>query len=439
MSGAVPAATPQLAATPGHAGSGRVLGICGLAVVNYGLFYAVNVVLARTIGAAEFGKYWVAVSAVTVLAAFATLGLEKYALRSLPAYHQREDWARTNGFWRFSLVTIIVVGLTLATATLGATILYEQFAGDRPRHALESLIWFLPVVGLTLFMIEVVTANDGCMRATVAYRVILPGCVLGLVLAGRWLLPGMASEAAAIAYGLAWVVALVVSSLMVAQTMPRQVWGAAPAFRPRHWLDRSAAYMINSLLLTVMANSGVLVLSVLHHSTTVGIYSAVAQTGAMVILVATSTNRFYCPRLSILLERGDHDSMLRVLRQRRLITGALALGFTIVIALLGRPILRLYGEQFTGAYTALVIVAGASAFNTYSAVAPYVLQFLGRQRLAVGLTAATVTANVGLTFLLASRYDVLGAAIGYAAPVIVFFAAFNVFARREINRALPAG
>ena len=62
----------------------------------------------RTLSVADFDDYNVAVSSVLVLTSLATLGLEKYALRCLPAWHNHQDWARSSGFLQFSRRLILV-------------------------------------------------------------------------------------------------------------------------------------------------------------------------------------------------------------------------------------------------------------------------------------------------------------------------------------------
>ena len=81
-----------------------------LAVVNYGLFYLVGILLARTLGGESFGDYSVAVAAVTMAATVATLGFEKFALRSVSSYREHGDLGRLHGFLRFSLLMIVLAG-----------------------------------------------------------------------------------------------------------------------------------------------------------------------------------------------------------------------------------------------------------------------------------------------------------------------------------------
>lgn len=86
----------------------QALILCVFSVANYGLLYVTAILLARTLSVPDFDDYNVAVSSVLVLTALATLGLEKYALRCLPAWHNHQDWARSRGFLLFSRNLILI-------------------------------------------------------------------------------------------------------------------------------------------------------------------------------------------------------------------------------------------------------------------------------------------------------------------------------------------
>ena len=114
-------------------------------------------------------------SATLILSTIATLGLEKYALRYLPALLERGDAAGVSSYWKFSLRTIIQVSLALiAVFALGMFGSLWARGGD-PRFVLLYLVVFLPGIGLFLFMLEVVTASGAALRAVAIYRIVDAG------------------------------------------------------------------------------------------------------------------------------------------------------------------------------------------------------------------------------------------------------------------------
>jgi len=142
----------------------------GLSLSHYALMYLANIFLARHLAIDAFDDYSVAVSIVTLLSTLATLGLEKYALRLISLYIERENWPRLRGFWVFSLRAIVLFSiLLLGLLGLGLeSILALQ--GSDFHIAIVIYAGFLPVIALCLFLTEVITVYGKQILALALYR-----------------------------------------------------------------------------------------------------------------------------------------------------------------------------------------------------------------------------------------------------------------------------
>ena len=148
--------------------------LCLLAVVNYLLFYGLGIFLARTLGVEGFAKYSVAVAAVTMLASFATLGLEKLALRVIPTYVAQDNWGFASGFARFAVYTIVLV--SWAAALVYFLFVRDTLDGVNPWFVLVLMTMLVPCMAVFLFLIEILSASGDAVAATL---VRLP-CYYGL-------------------------------------------------------------------------------------------------------------------------------------------------------------------------------------------------------------------------------------------------------------------
>ena len=116
-----------------------------LALLNYALMYAANIFLARALSVDDFDDYSVALSIVTILSTLATLGLEKYALRAISLFRDREDWSKFRGFWVFSLRTISGFSLLLVVLlVIGLEVMLALHNADY-HIAIVIYACFLPV------------------------------------------------------------------------------------------------------------------------------------------------------------------------------------------------------------------------------------------------------------------------------------------------------
>jgi O-antigen/teichoic acid export membrane protein len=364
----------------------------------------------------------------------ATLGLEKYALRYLPGLLERGDAAEVASYWRFSLRTAIGASLALIVLfALGIGLSMWTTDAD-PRFVILYLVAFLPGIGVCLLMLEMVTAGGAALPAAAVYRFVLPATLLSLILV-LWLTPlPLGTATALIAFGAAWTVAALLLWRMARARLPVVPSGATGDARPREWLGRSVPFLLNSMLMTLLAQSGIVILAFVSETdAVVGRYAVAAQIGTFIVLLATSTNRLYLPRISVFIERRDRDGMLALARERLLLIGGISAVYLLAILAFGRSLLRVFGDEFVGAYPALCWIAAGAVVSTVFAVAPYYLQFMGRNGLVLGTTAAAVAVSVVLCLLLGRRFGTLGAAVAYAAPLGVLFVTLRVLGMRHLR------
>jgi O-antigen/teichoic acid export membrane protein len=112
--------------------------------------YLANIVLARSLTVSDFDDYSVALSVVTMLSTLATLGLEKYALRAIALFRERQDWQKFRGFWLFSLRTIS--GFSLFLFGLLSISLETVWAIKHVDNHLAIVLFagFLPIIAITI-------------------------------------------------------------------------------------------------------------------------------------------------------------------------------------------------------------------------------------------------------------------------------------------------
>ena len=198
------------------------------ALSNYVLMYAANIILARSLTVTDFGDFSVAVSIVTMLSTLATLGLEKYALRTVALFRDRQDWPRFRGFWLFSLRTIIGFSLLLI-----ALLYIGQEAMVVINHAnyhiaIVIIAAFLPIMAMTLFLVEVIAAHGAQILSMAIYRLFLPAVYL-LLLIGLLFSPlKLSAMSAGLCFGFAWILTLMIIWYVTQMLMPAEVNQSIP-------------------------------------------------------------------------------------------------------------------------------------------------------------------------------------------------------------------
>lgn len=281
----------------------------GLSLSHYAMMYWANIFLARHLAIDAFDDYSVAVSIVTLLSTLATLGLEKYALRLIALYIERENWRRLCGFWLFSLRTIILFSiLLLGLFGLGLKSFLAVHHADF-HTAIVIYAGFLPVIALCLFLTEVITVYGKQILALALYRFFLPAVFLLLISGVHHFQLGMTAVSAVLCFGAAWCLTLILMLITVRAAGPRPLRKVSADSKGRRWwLKKSLPLLISSVMMTVLTSAGTIILEVLHPSqAVVGTYAVAMQTAGLISLIGTSTNRYYLPMLVVLLERRDQS------------------------------------------------------------------------------------------------------------------------------------
>lgn len=413
----------------------QALALCGLSLANYALFYVTSILLARTLSVRDFDDYNVAVSTVLVLVAIATLGLEKYALRCLPALDHDRNWSEARGFLRFSGGTIFVCSLALSLF-LGVTLEVTLAIRGKDYHvAIVIVALFLPVMALFQFLLEVVTAYGGQVKGVAIYRLVFPICLLVLNTL-VWVTPVPSNAVtAALCFGAAWIIALGMISALAWRHVPPPVWHATPTLQAAVWIRGALPLVTSSLILAAFAQTGVIVLELNHpNQAVVSAYALAFQTGTFVVILGTATNRLYAPKISALLASGDIQTMRAIARRRMLLIGPLTIVYLILIFAFGQSILKAFGPEFVSAYPAMCVIATGASISTLFALSPTYLHFTDRSRIVLVAMTASVGISLALCFPLSDRYGALGAAVAYAIPISVLHLGLRLYASWDLSR-----
>jgi O-antigen/teichoic acid export membrane protein len=421
-----------------HPNHGSSLILFGLSLCNYALMYWVNIFLARHLRIGEFDDYSVAISVVTLLSTLATLGLEKYALRMVALNIERKKWGRLRHFLHFSVRIIVVFSLILlGTLSLSLEGILTWRHADF-HIAIVIYAVFLPAVAVSLFLIEIVTVYGFQIVAMVLYRLFLPLVFAGFLFSVQGLGYALSATSAVLCFGLAWCFTLLMLDLAERFASPKPLRQAKPTSHDRRkWLSNALPLMLSSLMMTVLTSAGTIVLEILYPSEfQVGLFAVSMQTCSLISLIGTSTNRYYLPMLVVLIERQDTSGVKYLLVKRIRLVTLLTLLYLIIIGIYGIEILELFGPDFSEAYLALCICSFGATINALFSDSPYYLQFMGKNRLVVGLMSLGAAGMVGLSFILGTFYGATGVAIAYAAPTIILFSLLKLLAHRHLNRYL---
>jgi len=409
-----PAGTPPGAKDYISILSGTSQNIAGIVIAALATF-AANILLTRTLGPEGFGV-------VTVLTQAAFVG--SFATRSGMDMAVLRDVAVEVGVGRFGGIRAPVgraaaiagaVSLVVAVvAILAANAVRAVFSvsDDIGRWTVEAAAVGLPFLALANVWLSA-TRGLKIMRYTLYF--FWAGQPVGwviLMLAGFRL-----SETAwmgAFTYSLSWAFATVAAFL--AWKRESKSWPAeamppgALARLMRYAGPRAPAALFSQLLFW----TDLFVLTRYATGAEVGIYSAALRAGQIIVLFLTSVSLMFSPFVADLHNRGETERLDRLFKALTRWTIAATLPALLLLIVAPGSALRIFGSDFAGGQTALLILIVGQFINIATGSVGFVLIMVGRTGWDLVVYAASLATNLALAFWLCPRYGMVGGALANA-------------------------
>ncbi|WP_089155522.1 flippase [Micromonospora sp. NBS 11-29] len=397
-------------------------------VVHLALNVVSTLAIVRYLAPSAYGSYVLVLTVTGMVSLVSDFGLPKIAVREIAGSGTHEG----------ELVGTII-GLRTALALAGiALIQVVLLLLGQPTRVLVAA-----GVASTLLLSEAVFA-----AVAVCFQVRLLPQVEAFLRTGAEALETAAILLLISAHaGLAWLfVPPAVGSVLgalVAYALIRRRFGTRPVFTGRHvrMLVRESLPVAPALVLSVLYRKlDGLSLAALRPSREVGLYGSVAQPVEYWFLTTALFINVAFPLLSRAYGRADHVRFRELYRRGAEILVIVTLVVPVALPFVAQPLIRVvYGDRYTGAAPALLLLSVAMVLSVVAVWQAMVLLVSGHQRVTLRYNLAAVLVTVVLCVALVGRFGLAGAgaaAVGTAAFVV---AASTVAVRRHSDVRLDAG
>ncbi len=446
LAGAAPAAGPRAAGAGmarrlhSHARALRqsrlarsAAGSFGLNVASNALAFVTAIILARVLGAADYGIYSLALVWANILGFVAALGFPQLIVRETARLPDRVDASsQADGAahagaqatadllatsWRLSLAAAIA--LAAGAALAAPFILPDAGAG-----AHLAFVAGLPMVVLTALQRQREAVLLGVHRpvtSLVPERVVRP--VLMLAAIGALALAGALAGNAQVAV-LAQVTASVLTLVVAIGLARRAAPVALTSLRGRFSsaaLRQALPFLFVGLTTLLATRLDVVMLGMLADAADVGHYRLAAQIAAVALLVATASQAILSPEISRHAATGALSALrgqiVRYAVAAALVTVAGAVAMVVVFQL-AQPMI---GASFAAAHVPLVILLAGYTVMALLFPALPLLTMTGNARLVGWANVVALVFNAGLNLFLIPRFGGTGAALATLASLVLLY------------------
>lgn len=375
----------------------------------------------------------VASAVYMVMLVVGTMGVDKLAMYVLPASIDREDWSTTHGFLRFGVRRIGLSSFILALVVISAISLISEVSVEIRAAIIVSCL-ILPVGALVHFGIEVMTSAGREIIATAILRVLMPATTLVIVGLCAWQ-GSISGPGAILVWGVSWMFAGAVLASLLGRRLPTEIWASEPRDEAELWIGYAYPFLVHRGILALLTHSGVILLDFLYASpTAVGAYAISLAIITPMASFVIATNRAYVRAMSVIAKAGDTEGIFELWKRRARWVLPVLTCFTVMVLLLARPLVGLFGEEFVEeGVTPLRILAVTMAISATFSLSPTYLKFTRQRSKVLKIAVATAIVQFGLLLALVPLWGATGAAIASGTSLSTMVCICTLIVLREVS------
>ena len=340
---------------------GAAASALGVRLGAAGLAYLLQIVLARSLGSADYGTFSFSWSLVTIGGFLATLGFGQIGVRFLAQYHQAGEHGLAQGFLRTGVVISLVGSLGMACFALALTPIVARGYGELCTHVLAIGVVALPFFALTDFMEGVARSQGWTIRALVPPYIIRQGSIIVILLA--MLIAGKAVNAdhAMLAALAATMLAALAQMLLIAGKLRKAIPAAPARYDFPVWQQAARPTLLSDIALLARQNIDLIVLGLVAPPSSVGLYFAATRIASLLGLIDFAVGAAFGHRFARAAREGESGDIARLYAEARRLTLGPGLLAALMLILAAPLIMKLFGPDFAGAVapTQILLAAGA--------------------------------------------------------------------------------
>lgn len=402
-------------------------------VAGAGLAYLSQVILARLMGAHDYGIYSVAWTVVIVLGVIACGGFSTSAGRFLPQYRETRDLDGLRGFLRTSRQAGFLFGAVIAALGIGLIFLLQPVIEAYYVQPLMIVLLVLPVFAVGLVQDGIARSYDWPFIAMLPNFIWRPMAILALlvclVVAGY---PATAELTVVVAV-VATISTVLYQYLHLGKRLSQRVPSGSTRIELKTWLAVSLPLLMVDGFIQLITSADVIMISFFQSPDEVAIYFAASRTLALVHFVYFAVRAASAHRFSSFTHNNDAKGLSAYTKQATHWTFWPSLAAGAGLLLVAPLLLRLFGSDFESGYQLIAVLMVGVLARASVGPADALLSMTGHQKTCAGIYAATFAVNVLLNLLLIPAMGLMGAAIATSIAIIFEAAALALAAKRKLN------
>jgi O-antigen/teichoic acid export membrane protein len=379
-------------------------------VISAGLAYFSQILLARWMGTSDYGIYVYVWTWVLLLGSMMDFGIAASAQKIIPEYRASGDHARLRGFLSGSRWMTGIVSVMVSLLLAGLVKLISPWIDADTVVPLYLGCLTLPAFVVANTQDGIARSHDWMRLGLMPQFIIRQALIIGFT-AGAFALGFKLGATIAMLASVAAVwVAMIGQMIVLNRRLAAHIEPGPKAYDYRGWLAVSLPILLVESFYLLLSYTDVLVLQQFVSSDEVGVYFAVVKTLALVSFIHYAMSATTAHRFTEYHAAGDKDRLAAYVTHAIKWTFWTSLAATLILLALGKPLLWLFGPQFTSGYDIMFIAAIGLVVRAAIGPVERLLNMLGHQHICAVAYASAFVMNLALCLVLVPKFGGHGAA-----------------------------
>jgi len=413
----------KLVARASNSRIGRELaGSLGLKIASAGLTFLVTVILARTLGPADYGVYAYIYALVSLLSVPSEFGLPQLVVRETARGVSRGDYATVQGIWRWAGRTTALLSFSLVAITLIVLWLFkEPLAGKK----FSTFIWALalvPLVSLGDLRGAALRGLQRVMAGQLPEFLIRPGLHVFLLAGAALIWDGsLTAPDAMFLYVLAAGLSFAVGAWLLWRVTPLEARSVKPSFAGRSWLLSTLPLAFIGGMQLINQQASVLIQGFFLPDAQIGVYRVAAQVVVLASFGLQSVNMVVAPRFATFYTQGQKEKLQYLVTNSARVILVFNLFVTAGFVVLGQKFLHVvFGDSYAAAYIPLLVMLGGQVVNSAAGSVGTLLNMTGHENYTAAGMAVAALVNIALNLLLIPDWGIVGSAWATTISLVIW-------------------
>ncbi len=398
------------------------------------LTFILNIVLARTLGAKEYGIYVLSFSWIALLGILATVGLDIAIIRFVPTYNKQKKWALLKGIiLKSRQISILSSTIIAILSILIALALRNHINRDLEYTFLTGCV-LLPLYVIVRINQAIFRGFKKIILALTPESVGHPLLLICIAILFYSYYPSaLKASYMMIVTVIIYLIISVITFIILNRILPYNIEEITPSFKTSDWIKVAIPLFLISGLYIILSRTDIVMVGAIKNAKASGCYSVASNVSAFVAFGLLSINSILAPMISEYHGMGDKKSLQGLITTASLIITAFSIPVAIFLVVCGKWILQLFGTAFLTAYPALVILIIGQTISSLIGSVGYIMIMTGHQNAAAKIVLVGAIGNILLNCILIPIWGMNGAAVATTISTIWWNVAMYIFVKKRLH------